>query len=201
MSTTLAEPKTSVIINERKRITSRFTDGSEMIEEYDIITDDLLLRKYRTKNGLGNYSDWEIEVGTEAKTRNLDKEVLVEASGSPELVKQDTPEYHVFRIRNLPYPKEVFSVTVERRNSDDIGEIVVRTSNKKYFKRLNIPVLQRHHIPLDPAHLNYDLQHNTLIIRYKKHLSVLAAEAAAKKERAALPAKRMGTDDNGCPQQ
>ncbi|KEG10508.1 DPCD protein [Trypanosoma grayi] len=202
MNTTLAEPKTSIIVNGRKRITSKFTDGSEMIEEFDVITDDLLLRKRRMKNALGNYSDWEVEVGTETRVRNLDKELLVESNGSPELVKQDTPEYHVFRIRNLPYKKDVFNVAIERRNAEDVGEIVVRTSNKKYFKRLSISALQQHNIPLDPANLSYDVQHNTLIIRYRKHLAVLASEAAAKKERAALPAKRVDEAESaGCAQQ
>ncbi|EAN88480.1 hypothetical protein C3747_10g86 [Trypanosoma cruzi] len=205
MAERLAEPKSSVIVNGRKRITSKFVDGSEMVEEYDVITDELLLRKRRVKNTLGNFGNWQVEVGSEVKTRNLEKELLIEANGSPEIVKQDTPEYHVFRIRNLPYAKDVFSVTVEHREPGDVGEIVVRTSNKKYFKRLSIPELQRHHIQLDPGHLLYDVQHNTLIIRYKKHLAVLAADAAAKKERAALPARRIdGADGNasdGCAQQ
>ncbi|RNF20655.1 DPCD protein [Trypanosoma conorhini] len=209
MTDVLAEPKTSVIVNERKRITSKFVDGSEMVEEYDVITDDLLLRKRRAKTALGNFGDWQVEVGSETRARNLERELLVEAGGSPELVRQDTPEYHVFRIRNLPYAREVFSVAVEHRQPGDAGEIVVRTSNRKYFKRLAIPELQRRQIPLDPVHLSYEVQHNTLIIRYKKHLTVLAADAAAKKERAALPARRIdaaegadgGGGGGGCAQQ
>ncbi|RNF02805.1 DPCD protein [Trypanosoma rangeli] len=205
MSDTLAEPKTSVIVNERKRITSKFVDGSEMVEEFDVITDDLLLRKRRVKTALGNFGDWQVEVGNELRVRSLEKELLVEANGSPELVRQDTPEYHVFRIRNLPYAREVFSVAVEHREPGDAGEIVVRTSNKKYFKRLTILDLQRRHIQLDPTHLSYEVQHNTLIVRYKKPLAILVADAAAKKERAALPARRIdgaeGAGGGGCAQQ
>nr|CCC95463.1 unnamed protein product [Trypanosoma congolense IL3000] len=200
MSTTLAEPRTSVIVNGRRRITSKFTDGGEMIEEYDVITDDLLLRKYRSKTRLGGFSAWEVEVGSESMARNLEKELMVETSGSPELVRQDTTEFYVFRIRNLPYAKDLFSVTVEYPQPDGVGEIVVRTSNKKYFKRISVPDMNRRQIKLDPSHLTFDLQHNTLVIRYKKHLAVLAAESAAKKERVSLPAKRIDDADpnSGC---
>ncbi|CBH17876.1 hypothetical protein, conserved [Trypanosoma brucei gambiense DAL972] len=203
MSVTLSEPKSSVIVNGRRRITSKFVDGGEMIEEYDVITDDLLLRKYRSRTTLGGFSTWEVEVGNEASTRNLDKELVVETSGSPEVVKQDALEFYVFRIRNLPYAKEVFSVAVEHSKPTDMGEIVVRTSNKKYFKRLSIPDMNRRNLKLDPAQLSFDVQHNTLIIRYKKPLVVLAAESAAKKERASLPAKRIDDADSrtSCNQQ
>lgn len=198
----LAEPKTSVIHGDRKQITSKFTDGTEVIEEYDVVTDNLLLRKRRSKNALGGLSDWVVEVGTEAQSRNLDRALIVEASGSPVVVRQDNKDSYVIRIRNLPYPKEVFSVAVEGQDGDAVGKIVVRTSNRKYFKRLDIPDLERAGVPLDPASLSYDVQHQTLIIQYKKPLSVLAVEAAARKERAAMPSKRVDKNNNAdCKQQ
>ncbi|KAK7198184.1 DPCD protein family [Novymonas esmeraldas] len=196
----LAEPKSSVIRGDRKQITSKFTDGSEVVEEYDVVTDALLLRKRRSPNALGGFSDWLVEVGTEVSSRNLDRALLVESSGSPVVVRQDTKDSYVVRIRNLPYPKDVFSVAVERQDGDVVGKIVVRTSNKKYFKRLDIPDLERARIPLESANLSYDLQHQTLILQYKKPLSVLTTEAAARKERASMPSKR--ADDNAdCKQQ
>ncbi|EPY33299.1 DPCD protein [Strigomonas culicis] len=201
MSATLAEPKTSVIVDGRKRITSVFTDGSEMIEEFDVVTDELLLRKRRAKGPLGGYGKWTTEVGTEARSHNVESALIVESSGSPVVVRQDTKEAHVFRIRNLPYPKSVFAVTIERSGEQSVGEIVVRTSNKKYFKRLEIPDMQRAKIPLDPANLSYDVKHNTLVIEYKKHLAVLAAENVAKKERSSMPAKRLENENAQCPQQ
>ncbi|EPY42661.1 protein DPCD [Angomonas deanei] len=172
-----------------------------MIEEYDVITDELLLRKRRQKSEIGSVSDWIVEVGVEARSRNLEKELLVETSGSPELIRQDTKEAHVFRIRNLPYAKEVYSVTVEKKSPEDIGEIVVRTSNKKYFKRIDIPDMVRVNVPLDQSQLSFDVKHNTLIIQYKKHLAVLAAENQAKKERSSLPSKRLENERDQCPQQ
>lgn len=199
--TQLAEPKTSVISNGRKRITSKYTDGSEMIEEYDVINDTLLLRKRRTKNTLGGFGEWVLEIGTEARSRNVDRELIVEANGSPELVRQDSPEAHVFRIRNLPYPKDIYSITVERTEGNSVGEIVVRTSNKKYFKRISIPEMVRSCIPLEPSHLSFEVKHSTLIITYKKHLATLAAESEAKKERSSLPSKRVDDQSQNCQQQ
>lgn len=197
----LAEPRSSVINGDRKQVTSKFTDGSEVVEEFDVVTDALLLRKRRCKNALGGYSDWVIEVGTETQTRNLDKALIVEASGSPVVVRQDTKDSFVIRIRNLPYPKEVFSVSVERQDGDAVGKIVVRTSNKKYFKRLDLPDMERAGLLLDPANVSYDVQHQTLIIQYKKPLSVLTVEAAARKERAAMPSKRVDNNNSDCKQQ
>ncbi|KAG5474450.1 hypothetical protein LSCM1_03234 [Leishmania martiniquensis] len=197
----LAEPRSSVIRGDRRLITSKFTDGSEMVEEYDVVTDALLLRKRRSRDSLGGLSEWTIEVGTEAPSRNLDRTLIVEASGSPVVVRQDTKENYVVRIRNLPYPRDVFSVAIEREDGDTVGKIVVRTSNKKYFKRLDIPDLERARIPLESAHLSYDVKHQTLIIQYKKPLSVLTAEAAARKERASMPSKRVDESNSDCKQQ
>lgn len=201
MPPTLAEPRTSVITGGRKRITSKYTDGSEVLEEYDVIKDDLLLRKRRTRNALGGFSDWVVEVGAETRSRNLDKELIMEANGSPEVILQDTAECHVVRIRNLPYTRDVYDVGIVRKDDKDVGEIVVRTTNKKYFKRLTIPEMCLAQIPLDPTHLGYEVKHNTLIIHYKKHLAILEAESRAKKERSSLPSKRVDEKNQDCPVQ
>lgn len=64
-----------------------------------------------------------------------------------------------WRIRNLPYPKDVYSVTAEEDET-----ITVRTSNKKYFKKIIVPDLQR--IGLKPMEENISFSHrfDTLII-------------------------------------
>lgn len=209
----LSEPRSMLIVGGKRQVTSKYTDGVEEYEEYDVVTDELLLRKRRTVNKLGAKSDWEVEVGTDVKgsSKNLQQNLIVESSGAPELLRQDTKEAHVFRIRNLPYPKEVFSVTIEGQGAGDgtsgsasscskkVGEIVVRTSNKKYFKRISIPPMERNSIPLEASHLSFDVKHNTLIITYKKHLAILTAEAALRKERLSTPAPRQ--EDQKCAQQ
>lgn len=64
-----------------------------------------------------------------------------------------------WRIRNLPYPKDVYSVTAE-----DDGTITVRTSNKKYFKKLVVPDLVRAGLKPETERISFAHQFNTLII-------------------------------------
>lgn len=197
---TLAEPRASVIVGDRRQVTSKYTDNSEVYEEFDVVTDDLLLRQRRTKNHLGAFTPWVVEVGsssTAASHRLSEQALISEASGSPQLVRQDTQEAYVYRIRNLPYDRSVFSVTVES-TKNTMGEIVVRTSNKKYFKRLEIPDMARAGIALDASRLSFEVKYNTLVITYKKHLSILAAEAAEKKERLSMPVKRQAEEPQSC---
>ena len=183
----------------RKKIHSLFVDDSEMVEEFDIVTDELLLRKVRKPNPLGGEGEWIIEIGAEQKiTRNVDRELLVEATGAPQVVIQDTAEKHVFRIRNLPYPKEVYAVAIDFDKPKSLGEIVVRTSNKKYYKRLSIPDMVRLGLTLDKDSLSWSYGNNTLVIEYKKHLALRAKEMAEKKERATIQSVRV--KDSGEPQ-
>jgi hypothetical protein len=128
----------------------------------------------------------------------VDRELLVEAVGAPQVVSQDAPDKHVFRIRNLAFTKDVYSVTVEFDGPKSLGEIVVRTTNKKYFKKLAIPDMQRLGLTLDKDALTWSFSNNTLVIEYKKHLAVRAREAADKKERATMQSTRV--KDSGEPQ-
>lgn len=214
MSSTLSEPRKSVIVGGRRQITSNYSDGSEEYEEYDVVTDELLLRKRRQKNRLGAWSDWITEVGQDSSknSKNLHQNLIVEASSSPILVVHDTKENHVFRIRNFPYSKETVLVTIEKSSPDcsstnfsgsdslEGEDIVVRTSNKKYFKRIKIPLLKRMGIALDPVNLSYEVKFNTLVITYKKPLAVLVTEEALRKERLSIPAQRKD-ENQGCPAQ
>ena len=45
---------------------------------------------------------------------------------------------------------------------------MVRTSNKKYFKRFDIPDMKRLKLPLEESAVAWKYQHNTLIIGYDK---------------------------------
>jgi protein DPCD len=203
MSRVLKEPKTSTISNGRKRILSRYTDESEMLEEYDVVTDELLLRKSRKQTAVGGEGPWVVEVGTEARQGNLDRDLIVESSGAPQLSRQDTPEEYVYKIRNLPYKKDVFEVTIEKRSGNALHSIVVRTTNKKYFKVIDIYDLQRGSIDLDVANMSWDVKFDTLTIKYKKPMSMRIVEAQEKKERAAMQSTRNGggSDGEGCKQQ
>lgn len=70
-----------------------------------------------------------------------------------------------WRIRNLPYPVQVYSVTVDQDNKS----IIIRTSNKKYFKKLTIPELERVNVAPQQDKLSFTHKFNTLIITVSKY--------------------------------
>ena len=49
----------------------------------------------------------------------------------------DTARDFVWRVRNVPWPAETYEVTVEPESR----EVVLRTTNRKFFKRLKLPEL------------------------------------------------------------
>jgi hypothetical protein len=95
-------------------------DTMEVVEEYDLKTDLLVLRKLR-RNRITN-TPWEVEVGVE----NVQKNIMIKPStGQPTLVRLDTFSDFVWQTRNLPYPKETYQVVI------DENTIKISTTNKK----------------------------------------------------------------------
>jgi len=84
----------------------------------------------------------------------------------PIFIRKDTAKDFQWRIRNLNFPKENFLVELDK-NKDDI---VIKTVNKKYYKRYDIPDLKRLKIPLDENNLKINFQNNTLIISVIIHI-------------------------------
>jgi len=77
----------------------------------------------------------------------------------PFITKRITKRSLEWRIRNLPYPENIYSVTGEQD-----GTITVRTSNKKYFKKLQVPDLERIGLKPEQERISFIHQYNTLII-------------------------------------
>jgi protein DPCD len=69
---------------------------------------------------------------------------------------------------------ETYNVTVEPNHC----EIIVRTTNKKYFKKLKIQELERCQLKPEQESVTTKHQHNTLIIAYKKPALIKDMEAA-----------------------
>lgn len=85
-------------------------------------------------------------------------------------VRKDTADAYQFRIRNLPYPAEVYSVEVDSEKQ----ELVVRTSNKKYYKRFDIPEMKRKGSKLEADEVSWVYTNNTLVVSVNfRILSVL----------------------------
>lgn len=183
----------------RRKVHTTFEDGSEMVEEYDLKTDELMVRKRRSKTVLGKDSEWEFLVGEAPRMFSADTGTLIESSANPSFTRsQDTPQCFVWRVRNLPYPKETYSVTVDHANQ----KIVIRTSNKKFYKPFEVPELKVLGMELDDDALMWDWKNNTLIVQYRKPVEAVRAEVEEKVQRQKLKTERAPEDgDVDCKQQ
>merc|ERR1711937_964569 len=151
--------------------------GREMVEEYDGKTGTLLSRQRRTRNIWGKEGEWQVEVGQPVDQKFDPKaSTILVAKENPIFMRKDLPECFQWRIRNLPYPKEVYSVTIDEEKQ----QIVLRTSNKKYFKRIDLPDLKRVDPPLslEDSRLSWDYKHNTVVISYQRPAAIAKSEAA-----------------------
>ncbi|XP_053548460.1 protein DPCD [Bombina bombina] len=175
-----AAKKTAILQDGRKKVHYLFEDGKEMVEEYDSKTYELLLRKWRQKSALGAHCQWQTEVG-EAAVQSigaLEPDFLKESNTNPIFMRKDTRTSFQWRIRNLPYPKDVYSVTVEKVERC----CVIRTSNKKYYKKFSIPDLDRCQLDLNDSALSFAHANNTLIITYQKPKEILSVEEELQQE-------------------
>ena len=93
-------------------------------------------------------------------------------------MRKDSDTHFEWRIRNLPYPKEVYSVEIDHSKQ----EIVLRTTNKKYYKRFGITELKRLDIKMEDQFIAWKYQNNTVIIGYQKPEEAIAMELKKKAE-------------------
>ncbi|CAH8443269.1 unnamed protein product [Schistosoma rodhaini] len=145
-------------------------DGLQMVEEYDLSTHNLLGKKFRSKTVLGGDGQWEYEVGEPLRRENQFSEHLMESPQAPLFIRSDVPRAFQWRIRNLPYPLDVYRISVED------GNILLRTTNKKYYKKFNIPDMTRMGLPLNEKSISLTHANNTLLISYKKPDEILENE-------------------------
>lgn len=91
-------------------------------------------------------------------------------------MRRDTDKRFEWRIRNLPYPKETYIIEVDHNKQ----EIVLKTTNKKYYKRFDIPDLKRTGINLEDSEVVWKYQNNTVIIGYDKPASIIELDKKKK---------------------
>ena len=106
-----------------------------------------------------------------------------------------------WRVRNLPYPKETYTVTLDTEKVP--SELVLRTSNRKYFKRFHVPALRRLGLEMEQAAVSFDHSGTTLVIQYEKPDEVIEAEAVLRATRQKESAKGAATQGGApdCKQQ
>lgn len=78
----------------------------------------------------------------------------------PILSKRITRHSIEWRIRNLPYSIETYAVAANTGQPS----ITVRTTNKKYFKNIHVPELERCLLQTEQDAISLKHQLNTLII-------------------------------------
>jgi len=194
--------KTALIQDGRRKIHFTFQDGTELVEEYDVKTNDLIVRKWRKRSQLGSTQPWEMEVGEDLAvsskaTLMTGSKHLVESSANPQCIRKDTKKAFQWRIRNLPYPLATYSVTID----DNSGTtITVRTSNKKYFKKINVPDLARRNLKMTKDSLTFAHANNTLIIQYQKPKQVLDEHDILIDELKKMKISNDGVGDSDCKQ-
>ncbi|EGD83178.1 hypothetical protein PTSG_03809 [Salpingoeca rosetta] len=112
----------------RKQVHYTFPDGTEMVEEYDLAKDNLLIRRWKRKTALGKAGGWEFELGEDyapASASSSGSAMIQASSSNPVCVRHDTEKAFCWRVRNIPYPADTYKLTVED------NKIVLRTTNKK----------------------------------------------------------------------
>eukprot|EP00800_Vazella_pourtalesii_P001979 TRINITY_DN11842_c1_g1_i1.p1 TRINITY_DN11842_c1_g1~~TRINITY_DN11842_c1_g1_i1.p1 ORF type:complete len:207 (+),score=44.93 TRINITY_DN11842_c1_g1_i1:81-701(+) len=181
--------KTCLASDGKKKVHYLFGSGLEMAEDYDLKTGRLLVRRFRRKGALGGEGKWEFEVGLAPSVGGEGSQVISESFSNPIFSRVDTSVHFQWRIRNLSYPKSNYVVSCEN------DEILVRTVNKKYFKRISIGDLERCDVSLDPNALSFDHANNTLIVSYKKPPVILALEKKVWEEISSLKANEDGQVD------
>ena len=87
-------------------------------------------------------------------------------------MRKDTKDRFEWRIRNLPYPKETYIIEVDHEKQ----QIVLKTTNKKYYKRIDIPDLKRLQLKLNEENIAWKYANNTVVISYDKPVEVKQKE-------------------------
>ena len=149
-----------------------FKDGTEIVEEYGIYSEELESRRVK-KIGMTGKEQWITEIGEEIKPRSNDEFLIRENDNNPLFIRKDTPKEFQWRIRNLKGDADNFMVECDK----DKQQIVIRTKNKKYYKRFNIPDLERLNIKLDENLMKVNFVNNTLIISYTKPKEAIESES------------------------
>ena len=149
-----------------------FKDGTEIVEEYGIYSEELESRRVK-KIGMTGKEQWITEIGEEIKPRSNDEFLIRENDNNPLFIRKDNPKEFQWRIRNLKGDADNFMVECDK----DKQQIVIKTKNKKYYKRFNIPDLERLNIKLDENLMKVNFVNNTLIISYTKPKEVIESES------------------------
>lgn len=104
--------------------------------------------------------------------------MIAVSSANPIFMRIDTPGNFQWRVRNIPYPEDNYNITIDH----DDQKIVIKTHNKKYYKRIDVPDLKRTGLALEDSRLSWTHRQNTLLVSYVKPKLVIETEKASLQE-------------------
>lgn len=148
-----------------------YKDGREIIEEYGLYSEELESRKVKNISMTGK-EIWENEVGDDHRAKTNDDFLIKENENNPIFIRKDNVNEFQWRIRNLKGDADNFNVVLDKEKQ----QIVIKTKNKKYYKRFSIPDLVRLGINLEEKLLSVNFINSTLVISYKKPKEVIESE-------------------------
>ncbi|KXS22353.1 hypothetical protein M427DRAFT_141844 [Gonapodya prolifera JEL478] len=179
----IKEPmRMAAMVEGRHRVHTSFPDGSEIVDEYDVKTEDLVVRRFRPPSVLGRPQPWVHEVGAPpAPPTGLSDSLLTPSSSSPSVVRRDKRHFFQWRCDRCPGPKDNYIVEVDTTGR----RVLIKTKNKKFFARLPIPDLDRAGLPFESTVTvqHADKDGGILLVSYRKPPTILDAEERAREER------------------
>ncbi|KAF2879101.1 hypothetical protein ILUMI_27065 [Ignelater luminosus] len=159
--------KTCIQQGNFRKVDYNLPNGKEVIEEYNMDTGVVNRRAWEIKKDLGGEDQWLTELGDPEPPGLSDERVLIKENASQPFVRRRVTKRSIeWRIHNLPYPIDTYRVTVEQKAKC----LTVRTTNKKYFKKLQIPEFERLNILPQQNKISVQHKFNTLIITHEKIL-------------------------------
>ncbi|KAL0215483.1 hypothetical protein P9112_007667 [Eukaryota sp. TZLM1-RC] len=159
---------TTVVADGRYKVHTTYSDNSEFVEEYDVNTLQLLVRKWRKRSRLGASGPFQYEIGAPPRSGEID----LLAPRGPEFIRQDTDTHFCWRVFNAPWPLANYDITLVPEER----KIYIRTTNKKFFKAFGIPDLDRLGLPYSSNFLNVTWANSVLTITYLKPNTVRELE-------------------------
>ena len=165
-----------------------------------MISGDIESRKLKQKSTTGK-DVWTVEIGEDTVTiqdTTNDSFIIKENSfKNPVFIRKDSKTHFQYRIRNLPWEASNYLVEVDKEKD----EVVVKTQNKKYYKRFSINDLKRRKMNIEPEKLKVEFLNGTLVISYAKpeifleeNKAILNEIKRIKQEIETNPEKKYGSD-------
>lgn len=152
----------------------------EIVDEYNLYSGEIESRKVKSFSQTGK-EVWVTEIGdTSLQIKDKDDNFIIKESSvkNPIFIRKDSKTCFQFRIRNMPWEASNYQIDYDAKSD----EIIVKTLNKKYYKRFTISDLKRSGLKIDPKNISVEYMNNTLIVSYTKPDVILKEEKKTQDE-------------------